>query len=373
MRIPLGRALPWANVLALLGCFLAAFLLWHTNLVPPTDRKLHLVATQSTEAVFAALNARFEQAELAQSGRPVHITSSFGGNVLETTRVLTGETEPDLVAMSLPSSVYQMQKAELVAADWETRPPGGAGPWYTTVVFLVRKGNPLQISDWPDLVKMGVGLLIPDPAVTTIGQTTVLAAWGAVRTAGGNADAAEEFIRRLFRHTLYRIEDIRTLLRLFVDEGEADVLVLREHDALALRNAQPEAFDVVYPPLSLLVEPGMTWLDAHTQRRGTTALAKRYLQFLFSAEAQEIMAQHGYRPTSEQIFSSHHAHFPHVELFPIRSVAPSWSEAVQLFFGPGGLADILYETEVRTVLPPATLETGHGGLPLTGEDFADGR
>ena len=373
MPLRLGRLFPLANVLAVLGCFLAAFVVWKTNLVPPTDQALRLVSTQSTEALFAALNARFEQKEFAEHGRHVDITASHGGNVVQTARILSGEIEPDVVSMGLPSSVNQMQKAGLIADNWETRPPGGAGAWYTTVVFLVRKGNPLRLRDWPDLVKIGVGLLIPDPAVTTLGQTSVLAAWGSVRVTGGSADDAENFIRRLFQHTLYRVEDLRTLLRLFVEDGEADVLLLREHDALTLRDARPDAFDVVYPPVSLLVESGATWLDAYTQRHGTTALAKRYLRFLFSAEAQEIMAQHGYRPTSEQIFSSHHARFPHVEMFPINRVAPTWSGAVQTFFGPGGLAEILYDAEVREVLPPATLETGEGGLRMSEEGFADGR
>ena len=370
MPASLGRAFPLANVLAVLGCFLAAFLLWRTNLVPPTDRGLRLVSSQSTEKVFAVLNRRFEQEEFAQSGHRVQITASHGGNVMQTMRILSGEMEPDVVSMGLPSSVNQMQKIGLIAEDWESRPPGGAGAWYTTVVFLVRKGNPLHLQDWPDLVKMGVGLLIPDPALMTQGQTCVLAAWGAVRAAGGSAEDAEDFIRRLFRHTLYRVEDARTLTRIFVEEGEADVLLLREHDALAILNARPNAFEVVYPPVSLLVESGVTWLDAYTQRHGTTALAKRYLQFLFSAEAQEILAQHGFRPRSEQVFSVHYARFPHVELFPISNVAPTWTEAVQTFFGSGGLADILYETEVRSVLPPASLETGESLLRISGKGLA---
>ena len=368
-----GRPPLWVNVVAVLGCFFAIFLIWRTNLTPPTDRTLLLVSTQSTERVFAALNARFEKEEFGQNGLRVHITGSHGGNVIQTTRVMSGEIEPDVVSMGLPSSVDQMRKANLVADDWETRPPGGAGAWYTTMVFLVRRGNPLQLRDWPDLVKMGVGLLVPDPAVMTQGQTSVIAAWGAVRASGGSADDAEDFIRRLFRHTLYRVEDSRTLERIFVEEGEADVLLLREHDALALRDAHPRDFEVVYPPVSLLVESGVTWVDAHTQRHGTTALAKRYLEFLFSAGAQEIMARYGFRPTSDEVFAAHHARFPHIELFPISRVAPSWSAAVQKFFGSGGLAEILYETEVRKALPPATLESEGNALRLTDRESPDGR
>ena len=367
------QAFPWANVLAVLGCCLAALLLWQTNQVPPTEKVLRVVSTQSMESVFSVLNARFQRRERKRSGRRIAVRTSTGGNVLQTTEVLAGDERPDVVAMSLPSSVSQMQVAGLVAEDWETRSPHNASAWYTTLVFVVRKDNPLRLRDWPDLVKIGTGLLIPDPATTALGQTTVLAAWGAVRTSGESVEEAEDFIRRLYQHTLYRVEDIRTLLQLFVVNGEADVLVLREHDALALLKTRPGEFDVVYPPTSLLVTSGVTWLDAHTQRHGTTALAKRYVEFLYSREAQEILALHGFRPTSEQAFAANHARFPHMELFPVTRVAPSWNDAARDFFGSGGLADILYDAEVREVLPPASLESGDGGLQIPERVFADER
>ena len=234
LTMPHLTRLPLLNITAMASCVLAIALLWQANHTRHTGQELLHASTPSTAELFTEINRRFAAEELAATGAPVQITQAHAGNHALTTAILGGKKRPDVVSMSLPSSVDQFQSIALVAEDWKTRPPGGAGAWYTTVVFVVRAGNPWGIHDWPDLVKMGVGLMLPDPATTTLGQTVALAAWGAVRVGGGDPDDAEAFVRRLYQHTLYRVADLRNLHRLFVEEQEGDAMLLREHDALAL-------------------------------------------------------------------------------------------------------------------------------------------
>lgn len=359
--MPYLKRLSLLDITALVTCVLAIALLWQANPTRHTGQELLHASTPSTAELFADLNRRFAAGELATTGVKVHITQAHAGNHALTTAILARTQQPDVVSMSLPSSVDQFRSIELVAADWKTRPPGGMGAWYTTVVFVVRAGNPWRIKDWPDLVKIGVGLMLPDPARTTLGQTVALAAWGAVRVGGGDPDDAEAFLRRIYQHTLYRVDDLRVLHRLFVEEQQGDALLLREHDALALVKAHPETFDIVYPPVSLLAESGVTWLDSYTSAHGTTPLAMRYLNFMFTAEAQQIMATHGFRPISDKVFAANRARFPHVEMFPITAVANSWLEAMQTFFGPSGIIDTLYANEVREVFPAPALDAEAGG------------
>ena len=241
-----------------------------------------------------------------------------------------------------------IEKRGLIGKDWRSRLPNNAQPYHSTIVFVVRKGNPLGIKDWPDLVKPGVEVITPDPKTSGNGKLTALAAWGYVITNGGSEADAKAFLKSIYDHTPFLVPAAREAGTAFAIEKKGHVNVAWENEALREVDEAKGGLEIVYPSISILAEPSVALVDQNAEKNGSTALAQSYLKFLFSDQAQEIIAQEGYRPINEQILTRFSTRLPKLNLFPITLLAPSWAEAHQKFFAENGVIDTIYTPKPRT-------------------------
>jgi sulfate transport system substrate-binding protein len=240
------------------------------------------------------------------------------------------EQNADVVALPLPSDVDTLQRKGLVAAGWAGRLPNHAQPFTSTIVFLVRKGNPKSIRDWPDLVRKEVTVAGSDPKTSDTGKLGVLAAWGAVVRRGGTDSDATDYLSRLYARA-------PVSPAAFTQNGVGDILVTWENEALSDTAASKGAFEIVYPPVSLLVEPVVAWVDSTVSQHHSEDSAKAYLQFLFTVPAQEIVAKHGYRPSDPAILKKYAKQFRAIDLFPVTALARDWDDAARKFFADDGI------------------------------------
>ncbi|HXW84551.1 MAG TPA: sulfate ABC transporter substrate-binding protein, partial [Candidatus Binataceae bacterium] len=231
---------------------------------------------------------------------------------------------------------------------WEDRLPNRSSPYSSTIVFLVRRKNPHEIHDWPDLVKNGVEVIMPDPKTSGNGKLALLAAWGAIVTRGGSQSDAKAYLAELFKHTPFLDPAARMAGVAFAVEKKGDVQLAWENEALRERDQSGSQLEIVYPPVSILAQPSVTWVDANVERDGDERLASEYLRFLYSDEGQEIIARDGYRPFNPRILAEHSDRFPKVNLFEISAIAHSWTDAYREFFGDNGIVDTIYLPKPRT-------------------------
>jgi sulfate/thiosulfate-binding protein len=239
------------------------------------------------------------------------------------------------------SDVAVLERHGLIAPGWENRLPNSSRPYTSTIVFVVRKGNPKRIVDWPDLIKPGVAIVTPDPRTSGNGKLTFLGAWGSVLRAGGDGESARTFVRDLYRHAGTLAEGARGAATAFTDEKVGDVHLTWENEALREVDDAKDELEIVYPTASILAEPCVAWVDANVARKGTATIAKAYLEFLFTPAAQAIAAAHGYRPIDPTVLAAHAARFPRIDLFPVTLLAKDWEEAQRKFFDDGGVFDQL--------------------------------
>lgn len=216
-------------------------------------------------------------------------------------------------------------------------------PYFSTIVFVVRKGNPKAIKDWADLVKPGVEVITPNPKTSGNGRLSFLAAWGAVRQRGGAEDEARDFVARLYQHTPVLDSGARGSTTTFAQRKIGDVHLTWENEAYLEVAETPGELEIVYPSASIRAEPFVAVVDANVERRGTRAAAEAYLKFLYTEEAQHILAKHHYRPINESVRRQYTAQLPELALFPITTVAASWEDAQQKFFASGAIFDKIYQ------------------------------
>jgi sulfate/thiosulfate transport system substrate-binding protein len=252
-----------------------------------------------------------------------------------------------VVALGLPSDIDGLAKRGLIAQDWRARLPNSAQPYTTTIVFVVRKGNPRGIHDWPDLVKGNIEVITPDPKTSGNGKLTMLAAWGSVIARGGSEAEAKDFVKALLDHAPFLVPAARAAGVAFSVEKQGDVQVAWENEALRDAAESKGAVEIVYPPISILAEPAVAWVDATVAKHNSEGLSKAYLEFLFLDEAQEIIAEEGYRPINKAIAARHADRLPPLKLFPITLIAKDWSDAQQKFFAENGLIDVIYVPKPR--------------------------
>jgi sulfate transport system substrate-binding protein len=234
-------------------------------------------------------------------------------------------------------------KAGLIAKDWEGRLPNRSLPYTSTIVFVVRKGNPKGIKDWPDIIKPGVEIITPNPKTSGNGKLSFLAAWGAVKERGGSEADALAFVKQLYEHVPVLDLAARAATTTFVQKKIGDVHLAWENEAHLEVEEARGAVELVYPPVSFLAEPHVTWVDANVKKNGTEAVAKAYLEFLYTPAAQEIIARNFYRPTNPEVLAKHAATFPTIKLFKIDAVANGWDDANAKYFSDGGLFDTFYK------------------------------
>ncbi|MGE0703410.1 MAG: sulfate ABC transporter substrate-binding protein [Vicinamibacterales bacterium] len=309
--------------------------------LPPVE--LLNVSYDPTRELYADLNPLFAKFWQEKTGQTVTIQQSHGGSGAQARAVIDG-LEADVVTLALAYDVDAVQQSGLIdTPQWQARLPENSSPYTSTIVFLVRQGNPRGIRDWSDLIKPGVGVITPNPKTSGGARWNYLAAWEYARRQPGGSDAtAKAFVTQLFRNVPVLDSGARGATTTFVQRGIGDVLLAWENEAyLAIEETQG-AVEIVVPTLSILAEPPVTVVDRNVDRKGTRAVTGAYLQFLYTPEAQEVVARHHYRPRNAEIAAKHASSFATVELFTIDEAFGGWQTAQQTHFADGGTFDQVY-------------------------------
>lgn len=302
------------------------------------------VSYDPTREFYVAFNAAFARHWQATTGQKVTIRQSHGGSGRQARAVIDG-LDADVVTLALAYDVDALNlNAKLIPADWQKRLPSNSSPYTSTIVFLVRKGNPKGIKDWNDLVRPEIGIVTPNPKTSGGARWNYLAAWAyALRQPGGNDSTAKDFVARLFRNVKVLDTGARGALTSFTERGIGDVFLSWENEAfLALKELGADRFEIVVPSLSILAEPPVSVVDRVVDRRGTRKVAEAYLEFLYTREGQEIAARHFYRPRDPEIAAKHVDTFKTVNLVTIDDVFGGWSRAQATHFSDGGVFDQIY-------------------------------
>jgi len=326
---------------------LAAVLLGVSALAPVVahakDVTLLNVSYDPTRELYQDFNKAFAAHWKTRTGDDVTIKQSHGGSGRQARSVIDG-LEADVVTLALAYDIDEIaNKAKLLPPDWEKRLPHSSTPYTSTIVFLVRKGNPKGIKDWNDLVKPGVQVITPNPKTSGGARWNYLAAWGyALKKNNNDARKAQEFVTQLFKNVPVLDSGARGALTTFTERGIGDVFLSWENEAfLATKELGPDKFDIVVPSISILAEPPVAVVDKVAERKGTTAVAKAYLEFLYSKQGQEIAAQNYYRPRDPQVAAKFAKQFTKVDLFDIKLFG-GWTQAQKIHFNDGGIFDQIY-------------------------------
>jgi sulfate/thiosulfate-binding protein len=294
-----------------------------------------------TRELFQDYNTAFAAYWQAKTGDKVAIRQSHGGSGKQARSVIDG-LDADVVTLALAYDVDMLwQRGKLIPQDWQKRLPNNSAPYTSIIVLLVRKGNPKQIKDWDDLTRPGVSVITPNPKTSGGARWNYLAAWGyALKKYGGDEGKARDFVARIYKNVPKLDTGARGAKTSFVQQGIGDVLIAWENEALVtLKESGQGEFEMVAPSLSILAEPPVTWVDKVVNRHGTRAVAKAYLEYLYSPEGQEIGAKHYYRPRLEAVAKKYAANFAKVTLFTIDEVFGGWQKAQKTHFNEGGVFD----------------------------------
>ena len=302
------------------------------------------VSYDPTRELYQEFNAAFAKHWKAKAGEDVAIKQSHGGSGKQARAVIDG-LEADVVTLALGGDVDQLAKnGGLIPADWQKRLPNNSAPYTSTIVFLVRKGNPKGIHDWPDLAKDGVEVVTPNPKTSGGARWNYLAAWGfALKQDGGSEDKAKDLVAKIYKNTKVLDSGARGSLTTFTERGIGDVLISWENEAyLATKELGPDKFEIVTPTLSILAEPSVSVVDKVVDKRGTRKVAEAYLSYLYSDEGQDIAGKHHYRPRDPKAAEKYKAQFNSVMLFTIDEVFGGWAKAQDVHFKDGGVFDQIY-------------------------------
>ncbi|MDX2307379.1 MAG: sulfate ABC transporter substrate-binding protein [Hyphomicrobium sp.] len=303
------------------------------------------VSYDPTREFYQDYNTAFSKYWKGKTGDDVTIKQSHGGSGKQARAVIDG-LEADVVTLALAGDVDQLyKKAGLIPADWQKRLAQNSSPYTSTIVLLVRKGNPKGIKDWNDLGKDGVEVVTPNPKTSGGARWNYLAAWGwALKQAGGNEESAKDLVSRIYKNTKVLDSGARGSLTTFTERGIGDVLISWENEAfLATKELGPDKFEIVTPSFSILAEPPVTVVDKIVDKRGTRKVAEGYLEYLYSAEAQDIAGKHYYRPRDPAAAEKYKAQFSAVKLFTIDEVFGGWTAATEVHFKDGGVFDQIYD------------------------------
>lgn len=314
--------------------------------VAAKDFKLLNVSYDPTRELYSEVNAAFSQQWQAKTGDKVTIVQSHGGSGKQARSVMDG-LQADVVSLALAYDIDVLaERGRLLAPGWQKRLPDNASPYTSTIVFLVRKGNPKGIKDWNDLVKPGIAVITPNPKTSGGARWNYLAAWGyALRKPGGDEAKAREFVRALYKNVPVLDTGARGSTITFAQKGIGDVLIAWENEALlALKEDQGQRqLELVTPSVSILAEPPVAVVDRVAKRKGNEAVAKAYLEFLYTEEGQELAAKHHYRSRLASVAQRHAVQFPKLELFTIDAVLGGWKQAQAVHFGENGHFDRIYQ------------------------------
>lgn len=306
--------------------------------------KLLNVSYDPTRELYKDFNAEFAKYWKQKKGVDLVIDQSHGGSGKQARAVIDG-LEADVVTLALAYDIDAIADSKQLAQDWQKRLPNKSTPYTSTIVFLVRKGNPKGIKDWNDLVKPGVGVITPNPKTSGGARWNYLAAWGYVLKKQGGDDAkAKAFVTALFKNVPVLDTGARGSTTTFVERGMGDVLLAWENEALlALKELGPDKFEIVTPSVSILAEPPVAWVDEVVKKHGTAELARAYLEYLYTDVGQNVAGKHYYRPTNSTIAAKYASQFPKLQLFTIDEVFGGWRKAQKTHFDDGGIFDQIYQ------------------------------
>lgn len=302
------------------------------------------VSYDPTRELYREVDAAFAKQYQEKTGVAVTLRQSHGGSGKQARSVIDG-LDADVVTLALAYDIDAIADKGLLPRDWQTRLPHNSSPYTSTIVFLVRKGNPKQIHDWNDLIKDGIEVITPNPKTSGGARWNYLAAWAyALQQNGGDQSKAKAYIRALFQHVPVLDTGARGATTTFVERGVGDVLLAWENEAfLAQQELGPDKFDIVVPSLSILAEPPVAIVDKNVDRKGSRDVAQAYLAFLYTPAAQEIIAQSFYRPTDERVAEKYRKQFPEVKLVTIDDpIFGGWQKAQATHFSDGGVFDQIY-------------------------------
>jgi sulfate transport system substrate-binding protein len=304
------------------------------------------VSYDPTRELWKTLNKAFIADYKKRTGVELEIKQSHGGSSSQARSVIDG-LEADVVTLAMWADTSAIAKAGLIKEDWHERLPNGSLPYSSTIVFVVRKGNPKAIKDWPDLVREDVQVITPNAKTSGNGKLSFLAAWGSVVLRGGSDQDAVDFVKKLYQHVPVLDSGARGATTTFAQKKIGDVHLAWENEAnFEVREAGGE-LEIVYPALSIRAEPRVAVVDANVDRKKTRAAAEAYLSFLYTPEAQEIIAANYYRPYKPETLRKHSRTFQSVELFTIQQIVAGWNEAESRFFAEGGVFDKIYVPEQK--------------------------
>jgi sulfate transport system substrate-binding protein len=309
--------------------------------------KLLNVSYDPTRELYQQFNTAFIQYWKAKTGADVTVNQSHGGSGSQSRAVIDG-LSADVVTLGLAYDIDAIAaKAKLLPANWQAKLPNNSSPYTSTIIFLVRKGNPKHIRDWSDIARPGVSVVTPNPKTSGGARWAYLAAWGYALRHGNNDEAkAKAFVASVYRNVPVLDSGARGSTTTFAQRGIGDVLLSWENEAhLALKEFGQDRFDIVYPPESILAEPPVAVVEKNAAKHGTTQLATEYLKYLYSDEGQEIAARNFYRPRNERIAAKYASNFPKLALFTIDRLFGGWQKAQQKHFADGGVFDQIYQSK----------------------------
>jgi sulfate/thiosulfate transport system substrate-binding protein len=299
------------------------------------------VSYDPTREFYLGVNAAFKKIWKDKTGDDLDIQVSNGGSGKQARSVIEGE-EADVVTLAVASDIDALHdKAGLLPVDWQKRLPNNSCPYFSTIVFLERHGGRVSVKDWDDLARPGLSVITPNPKTSGGARWIYLAAYGlALRKNHGDTEAARRFVEQLYHNVPVMDEGARGSVTTFVKRDIGDVLISWENEALLVVNGVGRGrFDIVYPPESIRTEPPVAVVDKYVERHGTRAVAEAYLRFLYTPEAQEMAAQHYFRPSSDEVLKRHAAEFPAMKMFTVEEVFGSWKQAQKTHFDEGGIFD----------------------------------
>jgi sulfate/thiosulfate transport system substrate-binding protein len=323
--------------------FIAAFAIAIATSTARADVTLLNVSYDPTRELYQDFNPAFAKFWQTKAGEKVTIKQSHGGSGKQARSVIDG-LDADVVTLALADDINAIAaNSKLLPADWQKRLPHNSTPYTSTIVFLVRKGNPKGIKDWDDLVKQGVSVITPNPKTSGGARWNYLAAWAFAKQKYGDDAKARDFVSRLYKNVPVLDSGARGSTTTFVERGVGDVLLAWENEAfLALKEFGPDKFEIIAPSLSILAEPPVAVVDRNVDRKGTRKVAEAYLQYLYSDEGQEIAARNFYRPTDAKVAAKYAQRFPKISLVTIDGAFGGWPNATRTHFADGATFDQIY-------------------------------
>ena len=320
----------------------ATSLLWVSSAFA-ADVTLLNVSYDPTRELYAEFNKAFAAAYQKDTGKSVEVKQSHGGSGSQARAVIDG-LQADIVTLALAYDIDAIAAKGLIAEDWQKKLALNASPYTSTIVFLVRKGNPKAIKDWDDLIKPNVGVITPNPKTSGGARWNYLAAWGHALKTQGSEDKAKAFVANLYKNVPVLDTGARGSTVTFVERGVGDVLIAWENEAyLAVKEFGNDKFEIVAPPSSILAEPPVAVVDKVADKKGTREVAEAYLKYWYTKEGQEIAAKNSYRPRDPEIAKQYESSFAKVNLFTIDEVFGGWTKAQKTHFAEGGVFDQIYK------------------------------